>query len=164
MAKVNFDFILKERNDLHFVYNETKIAILPIDPAKIFIYWDISDNTIFDLKEKKIQLNIAIRLRNIGNHDYYFINPTSNSKDWYFHLKHTNLKKNNLVADLGVYDNNGDFFILATSNIINLPNDSCCRKNYNYWSKFLRRDNDFSVDFENVFLSQVNSMEFITKQ
>jgi hypothetical protein len=45
MSKVKFDFILKEKNDIPFLYNETKIVIMPRDPDTIFIYWDISDKT-----------------------------------------------------------------------------------------------------------------------
>jgi hypothetical protein len=169
MNKPKFDFILKERNELPFAYNETKIVIMPKDSATIFIYWDIADSTIFDLRKKNIHLNIGIRFRNLENHDYYFINPSSNSKDWFFNLKHTSLKKNNLIADLGVYDNNGDFLILNTSNSINLPNETTYKKDYHYWRRLrLVNNEDSSFDYDNDFalediFSSINSTEFMAK-
>ena len=167
MAKVKFDFILQERNDLPFAYNETKIVIMPRDPETIFIYWDISHSTIVELRQKNIQPNFTIRIRNLENPVNYFIHPTSNSKDWYFTVKHTKLKRNDLVADLGVYDNAGNFLILYTSNTINLPSNSYYQKDYDYWKKLTSRNKFANSEFENIdniFLSNVNSMEFFVKK
>jgi len=168
MTKVKFDFLLKERNDLPFVYNKTKIVIMPRDPETIFMYWDIENSKIAELQQQNIQTNVSIRIRNVENYDYYFVNPTINSKDWYFNLKYTNLRKNDLIADLGVYDNNGNFLVLSTSNIITLPSNSYCQKDYDYWKKIVTKNKNFSFGFcernENIFLSQINSMEFFVKK
>jgi len=154
--ETNFDFILNEKNNLPFVYNETKIIIMPKDPDTIFMYWDISNNTISDLKQRNIDLAVVIRVRNVDGCNYCYIHPTENSRDWYFNLKYTNLKKTNLIAELGVYDNDGNFLILATSNIINMPTNIYSRKDLDYWNRILNN--------KNAFLSNVNSMEFFVKK
>jgi hypothetical protein len=166
----NFNFIINERLDLPYTYNETKIVIIPRDPDVFFIYWDISESSIKDLLIRNIKLNFSIRIKNNNsNSNYYYINPTQYSKNWYFDIKYTELNNEELLVDLGVYDNNGQFIVLSTSNIINLPNKFYKNKNYSYWEDYNNsknllinnnENNQFLENSEYKFSLSMNSGEF----
>jgi hypothetical protein len=159
MSNLKFDFILNEKNYLPYSYNETNIVIMPKDPGTIFMYWDISENNISQLQQRNINTNFRIRIRNLDKDEVHYVIPDYNSKDWYFNLKYTNLDKKNLIADLGVYDNDNNFLILASSNMINLPSSSVYKKDYDYWRKIFHKNKDHN-ELESMFLTSNSSMEF----
>ncbi len=160
MSKNNFKFITNEKSNIPFNYNETKIVILPRDLDTIFIYWDISNSTIAELQSRNINLHFVLRIRNSDGKNFYFINTQHNARDWYFSARFTNLSKKNIVADLGVYDSYGNFLVICTSNIINLPTNNLHQKDYNYWKKLLSNNQNFNLT-ENLFIS---SRELIKKK
>ncbi len=159
-----FNFILNERIGLPFTYNESKIVVIPRDTDVFFIYWDISELTKKDLCDKGIVCNIFIRVRNLNSEKYsYIFHPEHFTKDWYFDISYTELDRNSIISDIGVYDNSGNFLVLASSNVINLPNKFYFGKDYNYWQKKKGKHNNLKSKNHTGMLysiQNINSNEF----
>ncbi|MDR0675917.1 MAG: DUF4912 domain-containing protein [Elusimicrobiota bacterium] len=148
-----FNFIINEKLDIPYSYNENKIFIMPRDPDIIFIYWDINDTLDYDSSQKNIFLSkISITIKNINSSYNYNIKPDKHTKSWYFNIKYKKIHRENIIAELGVYHNNGYFIILATSNIINMPNKFYHKKDYIYWEKYNKLIHEYvekEFDFKN---------------
>ena len=79
-------------------YNETKLTLMMRDPEWCFFYWDISD---YDISYHSLNSRrISVRIFHLAMPHAYFI------------------------GELGYYDENNRFIVLARSNMIYAPRDS----------------------------------------
>jgi hypothetical protein len=111
-------------------YNDTKIVILPRDPVWIFVYWEIPEGKINELKKhygtRFDGARLAVRIYDITDVEFngknanrYFdvlINPLS--ENWYI-----NVGEHNRIwcADIGYIIHGGEFVFIARSNTIAMP-------------------------------------------
>lgn len=156
-----FNFIINEKVDLPAVYNETKIVIIPRDIDVFFIYWDVSSVTKKDLCNKGIACSFFIRVRNIDiDKCFYVFHPDVFTRSWYFDVSYTDLSRKAIVSDIGVYDNFGKFLVLASSNVINLPNKFYFGKDYYYWyrKKESKRSNVVPIKNWNLCSIQIHNI------
>ena len=114
--------IVKELPDR---YNETKLVLMMRDPEWCFFYWDISDNDIayHSLKNKRISVRIfhvfGYDVTNGEIHKEIEVNYIYGDRYVNLAMPHAYF-----IGELGYYDENNRFIVLARSNMIYAPRDS----------------------------------------
>ena len=106
-------------------YNETKLTLMMRDPEWCFFYWDISDNDVsyHSLKNRRI----SVRIFHVFGYDitngeiHREVDVNSIYGDRYINLA---MPHAYFIAELGYYDENNRFIVLARSNMIYAPRDS----------------------------------------
>ncbi|WP_295297862.1 DUF4912 domain-containing protein [uncultured Brachyspira sp.] len=106
-------------------YNETKLTLMMRDPEWCFFYWDISDNDVsyHSLKSRRI----SVRIFHVFGYDitngeiHREVDVNSIYGDRYINLA---MPHAYFIAELGYYDENNRFIVLARSNMIYAPRDS----------------------------------------
>jgi hypothetical protein len=119
--------------ELPEIYNDTKVVILPKDPACVYAYWEISKETVKDLLKQhigKIDLSyvvlrvyditdIGFKSKNAGK--YFDIKTTPNTLSWYINVGEYN---RSWCIDVGhiIKDEDNDYYLtVARSNPLTLP-------------------------------------------
>ena len=106
-------------------YNETKLVLMMRDPEWCFFYWDISDNDIayHSLKDKRISVRIfhvfGYDVTNGEIHKEIEVNYIYGDRYVNLAMPHAYF-----IGELGYYDENNRFIVLARSNMIYAPRDS----------------------------------------
>lgn len=106
-------------------YNETKLVLMMRDPEWCFFYWDISDNDIayHSLKNKRISVRIfhvfGYDVTNGEIHKEIDVNYIYGDRYVNLAMPHAYF-----IGELGYYDENNRFIVLARSNMIYAPRDS----------------------------------------
>lgn len=106
-------------------YNETKLMLMMRDPEWCFFYWDISDNDInyHSLKGKRISVRIfhvfGYDITNGEIHKEIEVNYIYGDRYVNLAMPHAYF-----IGELGYYDENNRFIVLARSNMIYAPRDS----------------------------------------
>lgn len=106
-------------------YNETKLTLMMRDPEWCFFYWDISDNDIsyHSLKNRRISVRIfhvfGYDITNGEIHREVAVNAIYGDRYINLAMPHAYF-----IAELGYYDENNRFIVLARSNMIYAPRDS----------------------------------------
>jgi hypothetical protein len=100
-------------------YGEDSIALMIVDPRKLFIYWEVAEDTF-----KKYKGNLNIRLYDITGVDFGGV--LKNYVDIATHDKIGNLyldvsPEKEFIADIGIIDSAGAFFMVARSNRASTP-------------------------------------------
>ncbi len=95
-------------------YGEDSIALMTVDPRKLFIYWEVTGDTF-----KKYKGNLNIRLYDITGVDSG--GALKNYVDIVTHDRIGNLyldvsPEKEFIADIGIIDPAGTFFVVARSN------------------------------------------------
>ncbi|MCM8786655.1 MAG: DUF4912 domain-containing protein [Candidatus Omnitrophica bacterium] len=116
--------------DLPASYNQTYLTLIARDPFWIFAYWEITEDTLNQLKQKvnsKLDNGVfVIRMYDVTLIDFngYNANRTFDieidpkANNWYINLWNDNAT---YCADLGFRLFNGMFFQLARSNFVTTP-------------------------------------------
>ena len=106
-------------------YNETKLVLMMRDPEWCFFYWDISDDDIayHSLKNKRISVRIfhvfGYDVTNGEIHKEVEVNYIYGDRYVNLAMPHAYF-----IGELGYYDENNRFIVLARSNMIYAPRDS----------------------------------------
>ena len=105
-------------------YSLDTVVLLPVNPKKEYVYWEVSDKTVesfcsrlnisgpvfilkvFQNDGKNTQELASVRVSKYGN--------------WYFDLY---CPDTNLWAELGVLDNMGNYYAITSSKKIKMPTD-----------------------------------------
>jgi uncharacterized protein len=117
--------------DLPSSYGDTKIAILPRDPLWFFAYWEVSPSVYGEIKNRigEHKFNASrwvLRTYDVtgldfdGNnaHRFFDIGLTMNASNWYVNVGEVN---RSWCTDLGLITSDGQFIMIARSNIISMP-------------------------------------------
>lgn len=106
-------------------YNETKLTLMMRDPEWCFFYWDISD---YDISYHSLKNHrISVRIFHVFGYDitngeiHREIDVNAIYGDRYINLA---MPHAYFIAELGYYDENNRFIVLARSNMIYAPRDS----------------------------------------
>ena len=106
-------------------YNETKLVLIMRDPEYCFFYWDISDDD-FNRHQLKTR-RITVRFFHVFGYDitngelHIEMDVNYIYGDRYINL---NMPHAYFIAELGYYDDNNMFLVLARSNMIYSPRDT----------------------------------------
>lgn len=105
-------------------YDKDTIAFMPVDPSQEYVYWEISDYTLNNIKNKLNLQDTNIILKIFSNIDNYITEAASVSVgrigNWYFNIYAPN---NILWSEIGVLDLNGEFHSILQSNKVRMPSD-----------------------------------------
>lgn len=122
----------EELGDLPTGYGTTESYLLPKDPAWLFLFWEITNET-FDYvrqqygQETLNQSRTIIRLHDVTNvayfdgtnsHAYYDMPVIFEAGSWYIHAPQAG---HSYIAELGYITAQGQFILLTRSNAITLP-------------------------------------------
>ncbi|MDR2425715.1 MAG: DUF4912 domain-containing protein [Endomicrobium sp.] len=111
-------------------YGDTKAVMLPRDAIWIYIYWEISANTIEEIKNKYGQnfdpSNLTIRVYDVTNVNFdgrnanksFDISVNPNALSWYVNVGEFNCS---WCADVGYILKNGEFITVARTNSTAMP-------------------------------------------
>ncbi len=106
-------------------YNKDMIALMPVDPTSEYVYWEISDHTMSEAKQR---LNIAndeqLTLKVFAHEPEKVLEFASVKVErigcWYFNI---NLADKIVWAELGYVDKDGVYHSLIKSKTIKMPAD-----------------------------------------
>jgi len=105
-------------------YNMDTVVLLPVNPKKEYVYWEVADKTVvslcakysisqpvfimkvFQADEEKTEELASVRVTKYGN--------------WYFDLYCPDM---NLWAEIGILDNRGNYHTITSSKKIKMPSD-----------------------------------------
>lgn len=122
----------QEPADLPTGYGTTESYLLPKDPAWMFLFWEITNETFDYVRQQYGQDTLnhsrtVIRLYDITGIEYFDGNNASafydmpvvfDAKSWYIHAP---IAGRSYIADLGFITPDGRFILLSRSNVVTLP-------------------------------------------
>lgn len=121
----------EEQTDIPSSYGKTESFLLPKDPAWLFLFWEITADTIDFIKGQYGNLlnsaKTIIRLHDVTGLSYFDGNNSVQSydmpvifeaKSWYINVPQSG---RTYVADLGYLSENGQFILVSRSNVTTLP-------------------------------------------
>jgi len=101
-------------------YGEDSIALMIVDPRKLFIYWEVKENTC-----RKYKGNLNVRLYDITSIDFEGMNANSSfdivMNDRIGSLYIDVSPGREFIADIGFIDTAGFFITVARSNKVSTP-------------------------------------------
>ncbi|MBI4972912.1 MAG: DUF4912 domain-containing protein [Candidatus Omnitrophica bacterium] len=118
--------IVDHVRELPVRYNDTRLVVIVRDPQCCFTYWDVSDDdySIHALSTKTLHLNIY-RLSDpnivVDKLKHIDIEVNSHCGSWYIMI---GMPGRDFLGELGYYDDNGNFIILARSRVFHTPRNS----------------------------------------
>lgn len=125
-------------------YGDTKIAILPRDPMWFYSYWEISQGTYCDLAKKlgEQKFNASrwvLRVYDVtgknfdGSNANRFFDVSINtaSENWYINVGEYNRV---WCVDIGLLTPDGEFIIVARSNILAMPRQGVSSVTDEHWA------------------------------
>lgn len=125
-GKINKEYLLEDEKNLKLpeLYEENTIVLLPVDPYRIYTYWNLNRDTLRLIEKLNLQ-QLVLKINDVtgiiyngknANH-YWFESCLTLAKNWYIYLLDGD---KNLNVELG-YVLDGLFYIIATSNTIYVP-------------------------------------------
>ena len=120
----------KNQSGLPSNYGDTKAVMLPRDPIWIYIYWEISKNTIEQIKSKYGHdfdpSNLTARVYDVTDvnfdgsnaNKYFDISVNPNAMSWYINAGEFN---RSWCVDIGYTLKNGEFITVARTNSMVMP-------------------------------------------
>ncbi len=122
----------QDQGDIPSGYGTTESYLLPKDPAWLFLFWEITNET-FDYVRSQYGHDVISQSRSVARlHDItdvpYFDGSNSvafydmpivfDAKSWYIHAPQSG---RSYIADLGFITPQGQFILLSRSNVTSLP-------------------------------------------
>lgn len=103
-------------------YGDTGITLLVQDPYWAFAYWEINEATRkkFNIPKGSHERKMAIRVYDSLTKQHQDILVQDHAKSWYFQIPEPN---KSYYSEIGVFDQNGQFQLIARSNMIHVPTD-----------------------------------------
>jgi uncharacterized protein len=138
---------------LPYSYNVTKLVAMIRDPYWVYTYWDI-DYSMQQEIDKRFslygdQIRVILRQHDVTNiifdgnnsHSQVDIDVDLPARTWYVYVGEP---KRSFIFDLGIIDGEGNFFVIARSNIVQIPNDGPSDVVDDKWVAY---------DFEEIYLA-----------
>jgi uncharacterized protein len=109
-------------------YDINRVVILPIDPKFAFIYWEVRQDTIDSVVSAFGPGKLTLRVYDVTNiefngynaHEWWDMDVHHRFGTWY--LRH-NKSDRNLMVDIGIRGNDGNFHAIYRSKAIYFPRD-----------------------------------------
>lgn len=120
------------QSDLPFSYNVTKIVLMVRDPYWAFTYWDLSGETASQVRqafqEQYGRMKPVLRVYDVTDidfngsnaHSHFDIDVSLEARNWYINLGTPN---RSYLVDLGLLGADGNFRLIARSNVVRTPRD-----------------------------------------
>ncbi len=114
--------------DLPSEYGDTKVVALVRDPEWAFLYWEIAeaDRQRFGIPRGAHARSLGLRVYDVTGihfdgenaHSFFDVGINDFATSWYLRIPESDRA---YVMDLGVYDEEGNFQMIARSNAISVP-------------------------------------------
>jgi len=109
-------------------YDINRVVILPIDPKFAFIYWEVRQDTVDSVVSAFGPGKLTLRVYDVTNiefngynaHEWWDMDVHHRFGTWY--LRH-NKSDRNLMVDIGIRGNDGNFHAIYRSKAIYFPRD-----------------------------------------
>jgi len=116
------------QRELPSEYGDTRIVALVRDPEWVFLYWEIADEMRHRLgiprggHSNPMALRVyditGVHFDGLNAHSFYDVEINDFATSWYLRIPES---ERAYVVDLGVYDTEGTFQVIARSNAILVP-------------------------------------------
>lgn len=105
-------------------YNEDTLVLMPVDPAKEYMYWEISDFTLNKFKSELRLSETRLVLKMFSQYNSAVSEVASAAVErmgsWYFNVY---APETVLWSEIGLIDSNGAFHRILKSRILKMPAD-----------------------------------------
>lgn len=124
------EYPVDETRELPPGYGDTKILAMTRDPYWAFVYWEINHEKRRELGMlQQHQLRMVLRVHDVSGIDFngnnanksFDIDVNDYTNNWYIQVPEPN---RSYCVDLGVFDEKGNFILIARSNIFSTPRDT----------------------------------------
>jgi len=125
-------------------YGDTKIVILPRDPLWFYAYWEVAAETYSKLREKLGEGKFnssrwALRVYDVTDVKFNGSNANKHfdvvigygSDNWYVNVGEVN---RNWCVDIGIITPDGEFIVVARSNILSMPRQGVSPITDEHWA------------------------------
>lgn len=156
-ALPDFKYLSKLNYEIAGSYNFHKLALLIIDPFRIYSFWEIDNETLNSLKSRYSELvinkhNLYLKIFDITNINFdgknqnndWEINVYDFKGNWFIE---TNKPGNAFIAKLGFKNSDNSFIEVITSNVIKTPMDRESSNTDQVW---------MNIDIDKPVLSKVS--------
>jgi uncharacterized protein len=112
-------------------YGDTKIMILPRDPLWLYAYWEVAAETNGKVRQKlgdnkfnssrwilRVYDVTGIKFDGLYANRYFDVVISSGADNWYVNVREAD---RNWCVDLGMITPEGEFIVIARSNILTMP-------------------------------------------
>lgn len=121
-------------------YGDTKIVLLVRDPEWVYAYWEINDATRAELKLPRDghSRRMILRVYKISGrnwpeesaHYFFDVDVSPYANNWYVHMPEVSER---WCAEVGFFDEEGNYIAIARSNVISTPRDSISNETDAHW-------------------------------
>ncbi len=109
-------------------YEETRIVAMIKDPEWVYTYWEVrsEDHVNYNLAHRRMALRIydvtdVAEFNSNNAHFFYDLDVYSDSRTWFIKVPESN---RDYCIDIGYFDENGVFQVIARSNVVSVPRNS----------------------------------------
>lgn len=122
--KTEVKHIKKDEYPIPTHYNKDTLVLMPVDPSKEYIYWEISDVTLNKFKSELRLSETRLLLKVFSQYNNVVTETASVSVErmgnWYFNI----YAPDTLIwSELGIIDSNGAFHKILKSRVLKMPAD-----------------------------------------
>lgn len=108
-----------QAHNIPFEYGKNRIVLLIVDPKFVFIYWEVQSDRMHEAVSKiGHNAKLTLRFKNLETNNVWDVSIYERVGNWYLKLDHPEQR---LAVDVGMKNDRGDFYSLATSNTMKLP-------------------------------------------
>lgn len=125
--RYEYDLNRINKVNLPLRYHDNRLVLLVRDPWWMHAYWDISDQRYQDVisaipHDKRTSIKKILRVYNLtqsnGRMAFYDLEINDYSTSWYINA---NSPESSFCVELGYVDNEGKFYLIVKSNVVNTP-------------------------------------------
>jgi hypothetical protein len=111
-------------------YGKDSVVLLVVDPSFVFTYWEVRNESLEEASRHVGKGKLTLRFYDVGTsptpeHGHFWdVEIFDRLGNWYLKLAHP---EQNLCLDIGVKNSQGDFYRIARSNLVKLPQQSLAK-------------------------------------
>ncbi|MBI2092386.1 MAG: DUF4912 domain-containing protein [Deltaproteobacteria bacterium] len=118
-------------HNLPFGYGNNRIILLIVDPKFAFVYWDVQPEKMNDaLSAIGHNAKLTLRFTQLNTKHSWDVSIYERIGNWYLRLNHP---ENELIVKIGMKNENGDFYKIASSNIMRFPRTGLAGRGPTKW-------------------------------
>jgi hypothetical protein len=106
-------------HNLPFEYGGNRIILLVVDPKFAFIYWEVQQEKMNGaLSAVGQNAKLTLRFTQLNTKHSWDVSIYERVGNWYLNLNHP---ENHLIVEIGMKNDSGNFYRIASSNIMRFP-------------------------------------------
>lgn len=114
-----------QAHNLPFEYGLNRIILLVVDPKFVFVYWEVQTDKMHKaISHIGNDAKLTLRFKELGTNTSWDVGVYERVGNWYLRLDRP---EQNLAVEIGMKNDRGDFWPIASSNIMKLPRTGLAR-------------------------------------